>query len=165
MSTIPATTSSDGRGVVVGKFLICFALVAGAAFFGTQFGPGRWYQALDRPPLAPPNWIFGPVWSVLYLIMAITAGWVWSRPHPGRNTAFGWFCGQLVLNGLWSWIFFGLQQPALALVDIVMLWFAIWQTIRAYAVVSPPAAYWMYPYWAWVSFATYLNAGFWLANR
>jgi len=103
----------------LGAFLL---LVAAAAATGARFTPGPWYEALDRPPLAPPDWIFGPVWTALYVAIAVAAFLVWRRRSEHRiGLALGLWTTQLGLNALWSYLFFGLERPGLALVDILVL--------------------------------------------
>lgn len=145
---------------------ICFLLCFSAAGFGSMFMPGEWYAALVKPPLTPPNWVFGPVWTLLYTLMAISAAIVWTRAGSlsslGRTS--GWFLLQLTLNALWSAIFFGLHTMGLALLEIVLLWCTIAMTIRSFAAISKPAAWLLAPYLCWVSLATWLNAGLWWLN-
>jgi benzodiazapine receptor len=146
-------------------FVISLAVVFAAASVGSRYMPGEWYAALRRPALTPPNWIFGPVWTVLYLLMGIAAGLVirqagWRRSIP----AIGLFLLQLALNAAWSYLFFGLKQPGAALVDIGLLWLAIGATIFVFARWSKLAAALLVPYWLWVSFASYLNFEFWRLN-
>ena len=104
-----------------------------AAWIGSWYQPGEWYAALVKPTLTPPAWIFGPVWTLLYAMMAIAAWLVWSR-YGWVNAIgpLGLFLGQLALNALWSYLFFGLQRPGLALLDIVALWLAILATLTAF---------------------------------
>ena len=155
--------------LTLGVFVL---LVAGAAFVGAQFTPGPWYQSLRRPPLAPPNWIFGPVWSVLYLAIAVAAFLVWRSPEragTGITTTvrlgIGLWGTQLALNALWSYLFFGLERPGIALIEIGLLLATIVATTAVFFSVSRAAGLLFIPYIAWVSFATYLNAGFWWLNR
>ncbi|QDT74204.1 TspO/MBR family protein [Lacipirellula limnantheis] len=138
------------------------ALCAAAIAIGQAFPPGPWYETLKKPGLAPPNWIFGVVWTPLYCMIAV-AGWLlWER--SGRSTAtILWFV-QLALNAAWSWIFFGLHSIGGALVEIVVLWLAIGATIAAAWRVSHAAAMLLIPYWAWVAFATLLNFAYWRLN-
>mgnify|MGYP006277177873 CR=1 FL=1 len=146
--------------------LVFAALVAAAAATGALFTPGPWYASLERPPLAPPNWIFGPVWTALYLAIAVAAYLVWRRREDRPvGPALGLWGTQLVLNALWSWLFFGLQRPGLALAEILVLLAAILATVVAFGRISRPAAGLLVPYGLWVAFATYLNAGFWWLNR
>jgi translocator protein len=143
--------------------LVAFLLlVAAAALFGTQFEPGAWHAALEKPAWNPPNWIFGPVWTLLYVLIAI-AGWLaWRARH---RVLLALWAVQLLLNALWSWLFFGLHLPFVALADIVLLLLVI----VAFIVVAWPrerAAAWLFiPYAAWVGFATALNAAIALMNR
>ena len=119
-----------------------------------------WYATLEKPSFNPPNWIFGPVWTLLYVLMGIAAGLVWNARHDQGQvrSALRLYIIQLVLNATWSLVFFSLRSPAGALVNIVLLLIAIVLCIRAFRVVQPRAAYLLYPYLAWVSFATVLNA-------
>ena len=139
--------------------------VAGSAITTPEVGPGGWLQTLELPFFYPPGWLFGSVWTVLYALMAV-AGWlVWrERGFSGARVALGLFGAQLVLNFLWTAVFFGLQAPGLALVEIVVLLAAIVLTTLAFRQVSRPAALLMLPYIAWVGFATLLTAGIWLLN-
>ncbi len=143
---------------------IFVALVALTALFGAQFEPGEWYESLAKPPLTPPNWLFGPVWSVLFLAIAIAAWLVWRAPQRSSVPLALWG-GQLALNAVWSLLFFGLNRPGLALVEIATLLLAIGATTIAFGRVRRLAAVLLLPYLAWVAFATYLNAGIWYLNR
>ncbi len=126
-----------------------------------------WYTTLERPALNPPGWIFGPVWTTLYLLMGIAAYLVWQKGMKKKEVRFalGLFVGQLAFNALWSILFFGLQSPGAALIDIFLLWLAIIATIEAFVKVSRPAAWLFVPYLLWVSFASYLNFAIWSLNR
>ncbi|MEX2145074.1 MAG: TspO/MBR family protein, partial [Candidatus Spechtbacterales bacterium] len=125
-----------------------------------------WYAGLVKPVLNPPSWIFGPVWTTLYILMGIAAFLIWKRGLKRKDVkiALGIFGGQLVLNTLWSIIFFGLQNPGLALVNIAVLWLAIVWTAVVFYKISRLAAYLLVPYLLWVSFASYLNYSIWLLN-
>lgn len=139
------------------------ALCAGAIAFGQQFPPGEWFASLKQPPIAPPNWIFGVVWTPLYCMIAV-AGWLlWER--AAKSWAMRWWFVQLALNAAWSWIFFGLQRIDVALVEISVLWLAIGATIVSAWRPARTAAWLLIPYWAWVSFATVLNGWYWLLNH
>ena len=136
-----------------------------AAWIGSWFQPGEWYAGLVKPTLTPPAWIFGPVWTLLYVMMAAAAWLVWRRyGWANAIVPLGLFLGQLALNALWSYLFFGLQRPGLALLDIVALWLAILVTFMAFWRSQPPAGLLLLPYLLWVSFATYLNFQFWRLN-
>jgi tryptophan-rich sensory protein len=125
-----------------------------------------WYSGLTRPALNPPSWVFGPVWTILFALMGIAAYLVWKKGLDDRHVraALGIFFAQLVLNVIWSLIFFGNQNPGGALIEIVFLWLAIVATIIAFAKVSKPAAWLLLPYILWVSFAIYLNYSIWQLN-
>lgn len=125
-----------------------------------------WYATLTKPALNPPGWVFGPVWTTLFALMGIAAFLVWKQGLQRREVkmALGIFIGQLVLNTLWSIIFFGLHSPGSALVEIVFLWFAILTTMIMFAKISKPAAALLVPYLLWVSFASYLNYAIWTLN-
>lgn len=146
------------------SFVVFVVLVFLAALIGTQFGPGPWYVALQKPSWTPPNWLFGPVWTVLYIGIAV-AGWlVWTSKSPAKAKALLFWAVQLLLNGLWSYLFFGLQQPGLALVDIVLLLIAIVLFIAHARPANPIAAWLFVPYGLWVAFATALNFAIWQLN-
>jgi tryptophan-rich sensory protein len=118
-----------------------------------------WYVYLDKPFFNPPSWLFGPVWTLLYLLMGISLYLVWAKRDKSRKSApaIKLFFIQLTLNFFWSILFFGLQAPLLAFVEIVSLWVSIILTIRAFSKISKPASYLLYPYILWVSFAALLN--------
>jgi tryptophan-rich sensory protein len=146
----------------------CILLCEGAGIVGSVFTTpaiAGWYSALIKPSVAPPNWIFGPVWTTLFLLMGIALFLVWKARSKGDpRILFGVFGVQLVLNVLWSFIFFGLHNPGAAFVEILCLWLAIAATIGVFAKVSKPAALLLVPYIAWVSFAGYLNYLIWILN-
>ena len=125
-----------------------------------------WYASLDKPPFNPPNWIFGPVWTTLYTLMGIAAFLVWRKGIRNREVkiALGIFVVQLVLNTLWSVIFFGLNSLAGGLVVIVVLWIAILLSIITFYRISKVAGVLLIPYILWVSFATILNFSLWQLN-
>jgi len=126
-----------------------------------------WYPTLVRPSFAPPSWVFGPVWTALYMMMGVASWLVWRRglARPEVRSALTIYAVQLAFNLAWSWLFFGLRQPLLALIEIVVLLVLIgWCTLR-FAAVSPAAAALLVPYLAWVAFASALNGAFWWLNR
>jgi tryptophan-rich sensory protein len=146
------------------SLLVFLILVAMTAFSGALFSPGDWYAALDKPAWTPPNWLFGPVWTTLYIAMAV-AGWlVWRRSDGRFNPALGFWMGQLLLNGLWSWLFFGLHRPDLALADISGLLILIVLFIYTARRYSTVAAWLFTPYALWVGFAAALNFALWRLN-
>jgi tryptophan-rich sensory protein len=125
-----------------------------------------WYMEIEKPSFNPPNTIFGPVWTLLYIMMGFSAGLIWSNgsEDPKVRRGLALFGIQLLLNVLWSLLFFGLKSPGLALVDIGILLITIVLCIRAFHPIDRWAAYLMVPYLLWVSFATVLNASIWLLN-
>ena len=149
-------------GIAVG---VCL-LIGFLSGFATQSSVNDWYAALNKPSFNPPNWIFGPVWTVLYIMMGIAAGIVWSKGfyHKWVKTALYHFGFQLLFNALWSVVFFGFQSPFWALLVILVLMMLILGTIRWFNVVSRLAAYLMIPYFLWVCFASLLNYRIWMLN-
>ena len=140
---------------------VCFA----AAWVGARFPPGDWYEGLMKPALTPPGWVFGPVWTLLYTMMGVAAWLVWKqRGFAGAAPSLLLFFLQLGLNALWSYLFFGLKNPGLALLDIVALWLAILATLIAFFRHHRTAGQLLLPYLLWVSFAVYLNLQFWRLN-
>ncbi|GAN76628.1 TspO/MBR family protein [Acidisphaera rubrifaciens] len=135
------------------------ALSAGAV---TATSVHTWYLSLRRPPGTPPNWVFGPVWTTLYLMMAGAAWLVWRRTGGGRALRlWGW---QLLANALWTPAFFGLRLPGLALLVMGVLVVLLGRTVRIFGRIVPLAALLLLPYCVWVLYATYLTAGFWWLN-
>ena len=148
--------------VLAGWWLITFA----AAALGGWFMPGEWYAQLKKPSWNPPGWIFGPVWTALYTMMAVAAWLVWRRGGWAvQRKALVWFLVQLVLNALWSPLFFGWKNPGLAFAEIVLLWLAILGTLLAFWKAHRAAGALLLPYLAWVSFAAVLNFTLWQLNR
>lgn len=133
-----------------------------------------WYAGIVKPAINPPAWVFGTVWTTLFALMGISAFLIWKKGLDRRDVkiALGIFLGQLVLNTLWSIIFFGstsltingLNNIGIALIEIVFLWLAILATIIAFYKISKPAVWLLIPYIAWVSFAAYLNYAIWALN-
>jgi translocator protein len=142
---------------------VFFVLSFAAAAMGAMFPPGAWYAALDRPFYAPPNWLFGPVWTTLYIMIAV-AGWMIWRRVGWRSGEMGLWGAQLMLNALWTPLFFGLNLLGVALLEMALLWLAIVFCVRAFWRVHPLAGVLLVPYLAWVSFAWVLNLGFWWLN-
>ncbi len=127
---------------------------------------GTWYADLNKPSFSPPNWIFGPVWTILYALMGISAYLVFSKGWKNKKikNAVNMFSLQLILNVLWSVIFFGAKNPFLALVEITILWAAIFVTIKKFNEISKTAGNLLVPYLAWTSFAAILNLSIVLMN-
>ncbi len=137
-----------------------------AGWVGSRFVPGDWYAGLAKPSWNPPSSVFAPVWTTLYVLMGLAAWLVWRQTgFAGARAALGLFALQLVLNGLWSYLFFGSHQPGVALVEIVVLWLAILATTVGFWRVSVPAGMLLLPYLAWVGFAAALNFQLWRLNR
>lgn len=162
-------TGGRGRTAIDARLLVSLAaplavgLLSGLA---TVRGVSEWYPALAKPAFTPPDWVFGPAWTVLYLLMGVAAWLVWRRADEAPvGVPLLLFGLQLVLNGLWSVLFFGMRSAAAAGVEILLLWLAIGLTIRAFRRVSVAAAALLVPYWAWVTFAAVLNFTIWMMNR
>lgn len=150
-------------GLVV-SMAVCFG-AAGIGSMLTTPSIGGWYATLAKPAWSPPNWVFGPVWSLLYLAMAIAAWLVWRRiGFPRAASALNLFAIQLVLNVCWSAIFFGAHRPGMAFAEILLLWLAILATTVAFRSFSRAAAWLMAPYLLWVAFAAALNFSIWRLN-
>lgn len=169
------------------KLIVAIAVSELAGIIGAVFTMPvipTWYAGLVKPALNPPAWVFGPVWTILYALMGISLFLVWKRhsdilppshkatagqgKNIGMSRLFKWavalFFVQLALNTLWSIFFFGMQNPALAFLDIILLWLAILTTIILFYRISKPASYLLMPYILWVSFAAYLNYSLWMLN-
>lgn len=127
-----------------------------------------WYPTLVKPSFNPPNWIFAPVWTMLYIMMGIAAGLVWNRIEFEKEAvkkALILFAVQLALNALWSYLFFGLKNPMLAGIEIIILWLMIYETYIQFSKINKIAGFLLIPYLLWVSFATVLNASIWWLNK
>ena len=152
------------------KFVIALLASFAAGGIGSIFTSiyiPTWYEALNKPVFSPPNWLFGPVWTLLYVLMAIAAYLVWKQGWEAREDikeALGVFVIQLELNLIWSIIFFGLQSPGWAFLEIVILWLVIIWNIVTFYRVNRAAAYLLIPYLLWVTFASILNCAVWLIN-
>jgi tryptophan-rich sensory protein len=146
---------------LTGFVVMCFgvSLLGGRA---TLPGLAHWYPALAKPSWTPPSWLFGPVWTLLYAMLAV-AGWLaWREGRSRRGTLL--FLLQLALNAAWPWVFFGERRLGLALVCAAALWLAILGTLAAFWRVSRGAAILLLPYLAWIGFAVALNAAIWWKN-
>lgn len=142
-------------GIALAVFIvICFAV----STMGAIFRPGEWYDNLNKPSWQPPSWLFAPVWSILYVMIAVSGWLVWRDfGLTGAAFAFVVYGIQLVINGAWSPVFFGLKRPDLALIEVVFLWLSVVATIWVFAPLNTTAAWLLVPYLAWVSFASFLN--------
>lgn len=150
-------------GLIV-SLAICLG-VAGLGGLATDPGFPGWYAQLAKPKWTPPDWVFGPVWTVLYLCMAVAVWLVWRQDGiSAAKVPLSLFAVQLLLNSLWSLVFFGFQRPGMAAVEIVLLWAAILATIVAFWDRSAWASLLLVPYLAWVTFAVLLNWAIWRMN-
>jgi len=149
------------------KLLVSLALPQIAGLLGAFFtitSVQSWYLTINRPSWNPPNWLFGPVWTGLYLLMGISCYLIWKSNHPLKKILLTLYFGQLFLNAIWSPAFFGLESPILGLVVIIPLWMMILLCIIQFKKVSKWASGLMIPYLLWVSFATALNFAIWQLN-
>lgn len=127
-----------------------------------------WYALINKPFFTPPNWVFAPVWTLLYIMMGFAAGSVWNKidtDEANVKKAFLFFLIQLALNALWSFLFFGLQNPFLASIEIILLWLMIFETYKQFKAIDKLAANLLLPYLVWVSYATILTISVWYLNR
>jgi len=150
---------------LIASLVICqLAGLIGSLF--TRPAIPTWYQSLNKPSFAPPNWLFGPVWISLYLLMGISLFLVWRKAREARvKTALFIFSLQLLFNALWSIAFFGLRSPAFGLIIILLLWITLLLTIILFARLSLMASILLWPYFLWLSFASWINFSLWWLNR
>jgi tryptophan-rich sensory protein len=152
------------------KAVFCVLLCLSAGGIGSAFTASsipEWYATLTKPSFSPPNWVFAPVWTVLYIMMGFSAAIVWQKglQNPQVRAALVVFLIQLILNIAWSGLFFGLRSPLFGLIDILFLWAMILVTISRFFEVSSAAGLLLVPYLLWVTFASGLNLGIFLLNR
>jgi benzodiazapine receptor len=162
-----AESARSMRAQAIG-LVVWLALSFAAAGIGgiASFDAGAFYGQLMRPAWAPPAWLFGPAWSVLYTAMAIAAWLVWREGSVrGARLALGLFFVQLAVNALWSWLFFAWRLGAVAFAEVLILWILILGTIVAFWRVKPVAGWLLVPYLSWVSYAALLNWALWTTNR
>jgi len=156
------------KTVKIAIALIVCLLVGYSASVVTRPSVESWYPTLIKPIFNPPNWIFMPMWTLLYILMAVAAGLVWDKIKEQNETvkkALAFFLIQLTLNAIWSYLFFGLKNPMLALIEIALLWLMIYETYLKFIKINKTAGYLLIPYLAWVAFAAILNASIWWLNR
>ena len=159
-NTLPVAQQLAG---LLGWLALAFATAAIGAV--ASVNAGSFYAELDRPPWAPPGWLFGPVWSTLYTLMGIAAWLVWRQRGLGDGRrALLLFIAQLAANALWSWLFFAWRLGAMAFVEVVLLWCLILATVIAFKRISALAAGLLLPYLAWVSFESVLTFSIWQRN-
>jgi tryptophan-rich sensory protein len=160
----PAVAPSPKLAALLVSLAVCFGVQAVSGVL-TASGVRDWYPTLLKPGWTPPDWVFFPVWTVLYLLMAVAAWLVWHHARgPGRRTALVLFAVQLVLNAAWSGLFFALRSPGAAFAEIIALWVAITATLVSFGRASPAAAGLLVPYLLWVTYATALNGAIWVMN-
>jgi len=151
------------------KIAICIAIcliIGYAGGFATASSINSWYLTLEKPVFNPPNWIFGPVWTALYILMGTSFGMIWTmNPSPLRNLAMIVFAIQLVLNFAWSFLFFYFKDLLGALIEIVLLWLGITICISLFYKLKPVTAYLLIPYILWVSFASVINFSIYWLNK
>ena len=156
-------TGSERRNVLAlaGWIALTFTAAATGVFVST----GGWYAGLVKPSWNPPGWLFGPVWTLLYAMMAVAAWLVWQRGGwAGQRRSLGLYVTQWVLNALWTPLFFGLHRPGLALADLAVLWAALAATAAGFWRVRAAAGWLLAPYLAWATFAAALNFAVWRLN-
>jgi translocator protein len=151
---------------LVVSIIACLAAGAIGSIF-TRSAIPTWYAALEKPAFNPPNWLFAPVWTLLYVLMGVAAFLVWRKGLENRQVRIALivFLVQLVLNALWSVVFFGLESPLYGVVVIAALWVAILFTVLKFYRISLTASVLLWPYLLWVTFAAVLNVSIWLLNR
>jgi tryptophan-rich sensory protein len=162
--------SPDDRRIEPLPLLVALALPLAVGAVGgvaTTSSVRTWYPTLRKPPFNPPGWVFGPVWTVLYVLMGVAIYLVWTgaRRPSGRRRVVAWWSAQLLLNLVWSLVFFGRRAIGPAFGEILVLWLAIAATIRAAAEERPAAGALLLPYLGWTSFAAILNGSIWYLNR
>lgn len=151
----------NSRYVSMAVFLL---LVVFAAYIAGSFEAGQWYFTMIKPDWTPPAWVFGPVWGVLYLLMALAMWKVWNSGHVARNGALVWWLLQLVFNVAWSWLFFGLERTGWAMLELLLLIGLVIFCVRVFITISKQAALMMMPYLLWLGFAWLLNFSIWRMN-
>ncbi|MDD1713723.1 MAG: tryptophan-rich sensory protein [Methanoregulaceae archaeon] len=150
---------------LIAAVLLCL-VVGSMGSLVTTTGSGSWYESLEKPAFTPPNWVFGPVWTTLFILMGIALYLVWQSGTERRDVqiALAVFGIQFALNVLWSFLFFGMQSPLLGLVEIVLLWIMIAVTIVLFYQIRKIAGYLLVPYIVWVTIATALNYSVYILN-
>ena len=153
------------------KIIYCVAICLAVGYLSsnvTQSSIKTWYPTIEKPIFNPPNWVFAPVWIMLFIMMGIAAGMVWNKLESNKELVkkgLLFFTVQLLLNALWSYLFFGLNNILLALIEIILLWLIIYETYYIFKQVDKKAGYLLIPYLAWVGFATILTGTIYWLNR
>jgi translocator protein len=148
-------------------FVLCISIPFLAGFIGSFFTMDAiptWYAGLNKPDFNPPNWIFGPVWSLLYLLMGVSLYLIWNSEDKSKKFAIWVFATQIILNTLWSILFFGMQNPLIAFIEIIILWIVIALNIFLFFKINKVAGILLVPYILWVSFASFLNYSIMILN-
>ncbi|WP_264548416.1 TspO/MBR family protein [Flavobacterium sp. N2820] len=153
------------------RILLCIAICLAVGYLSsitTQSSIKTWYPTIEKPIFNPPNWVFAPVWTMLFILMGIAAGLVWNKLESNKELVkkgLLFFTIQLLLNALWSYLFFGLNNVLLALIEIILLWLVIYETYHIFKQIDKKASYLLIPYLAWVGFATILAGSIFWLNR
>lgn len=153
------------------KIIYCVAICLAVGYLSsivTQSSIKTWYPTIEKPSFNPPNWVFAPVWTMLFIMMGIAAGMVWNKLESNKELVkkgLLFFTVQLLLNALWSYLFFGLNNILLALIEIILLWLIIYETYLIFKQIDKRASYLLIPYLAWVGFATILTGSIFWLNR
>ena len=153
------------------RILLCVAICLAVGYLSsitTQSSIKTWYPTIEKPIFNPPNWVFAPVWTMLFILMGIAAGLVWNKLESNKELVkkgLLFFTIQLLLNALWSYLFFGLNNILLALIEIILLWLIIYETYHIFKQIDKRASYLLIPYLAWVGFATILTGSIFWLNR
>ena len=153
------------------RIIYCVAICLAVGYLSsnvTQSSIKTWYPTIEKPIFNPPNWVFAPVWTMLFIMMGIAAGMVWNKLESNKELVkkgLLFFTVQLLLNALWSYLFFGLNNILLALIEIVLLWLIIYETYHIFKQIDKRASYLLIPYLAWVGFATILTGSIFWLNR
>ena len=153
------------------KIIYCVAICLAVGYLSsnvTQSSIKTWYPTIEKPIFNPPNWVFAPVWTMLFIMMGIAAGMVWNKLETNKELVkkgLLFFTVQLLLNALWSYLFFGLNNILLALIEIILLWLIIYETYHVFKQIDKRASYLLIPYLAWVGFATILTGSIFWLNR
>ena len=155
------------RNIIALAICIAIPLITGGiAGLVTSSNIESWHAYLEKPSFNPPNWLFGPVWTMLYILMGISLFMIWKEPDSAqRKSALRLFCVQLLLNFAWSFIFFYFHQTGFAFLEIIVLWIAILLMIISFYRLNRSAAFLQLPYLGWVTFAGVLNASIWYLNK
>ncbi len=149
------------------KLFFCILLCEGAGLIGsiaTSSSLNSWYVSLNKPLISPPGWLFAPVWTIIYVLMGVSLFLVLEKKGKSKKKAIWVFSFQLLLNILWSFLFFGFQMPLLAFVEIIILWILILTMMKEFAKIEKKTKWLLLPYILWTSFAAVLNFWFWIIN-